>query len=450
MKKIKNLLLSVCLSISFMFGCLVPSISVYAVGDSWTPAQSYTYFQNQFDDINTRLNGIIINQNNLEQDFEDFLQEYRDNYNISSGTSSSTWIGDNINGTYQNGSSGVSDLSFSQTFRQAMRDWINAYIQTNTGFTYVWSTGSSAFLNGINNQTQFHEFLDLLNDNSDKLALAYNGAPYVWIAQQDLQLVRSSKINGTYQNVNVYYNWESANSLFDKYTWNSNSQTYELTDQGVSPGNQRCVRLSPNEAEQTSYTPIVQLNAGQLIMYNTFDSMKAGTEGVQEYYVTDSYNSSISGSYNTTTNNIENTIGSNNINNYINNYYVENGKYPTSGEVNVYITNNINNGGGNNNGGGDDNNNNDDDNNNNIWDFLGSIGDFLGHLISSLGSVLSGILSLLTDVIDLFIGEDGIPNVFSQLVSYYLSFLPTEFLRLIELFVVCSLIIGVIKLIRGS
>ena len=130
-----------------MFGCLAPSISAYAVGDSWSSAQSYTYFQNNFDDINSRLNGVIINQNGLREDFEDFVDEYRNNYNIPSGTSSSTWIADNISGTYQNGSSGVSDLSFSQTFRQAMRDWCNAYLDANTGFKYGYTWPSAMFTN---------------------------------------------------------------------------------------------------------------------------------------------------------------------------------------------------------------------------------------------------------------------------------------------------------------
>lgn len=434
-----------------MFGCLVPSISVYAVGDSWSSGQSYTYFENHFDDINTRLNGVIINQNQLRESFEDYLEEYRDNYNIPSGTSSNTWIGDNISGTYQNGSVGVSDLGFSQTFRQAMRDWCNAYIQTNTGYYYAYTWSTADYSLHFNDQNEFHAFISFVDEHDEDYHVLFNNMANLFI------LVPNDTFNGLiyYRTVNsIFYDcyikkdWaDVTNVTYNRYSYNSNSQTYiQNNDTSEWPAGFYFPLLKDigiNAPTDNMNWHEVNLNKVCYQVYKSLDALKNGSEGIQDYYVTDSYNSTISGSYNTTTSNIENTISSNNVNNYINNYYVENGEYPTPTQINIYINNYTGGSGGS--GDGDD-----DDNNNNIWDFLDSIGDFLGHLISSLGEVLSGILSLLTDVIDLFIGENGLPNIFSQLVTYFLGFLPQEFLRLIELFVVCVLIVGIIKLIRGS
>lgn len=49
----------------------------------------------------------------------------------------------------------------------------------------------------------------------------------------------------------------------------------------------------------------------------------------------------------------------------------------------------------------------------------------------------------------MFIGENGLPNVIGQLISYFLPFLPDWVPTLIGLSVVLALILGVIKLIRG-
>lgn len=441
-----------------MFGCLAPSISSHASGDVWSSGESYTYFQNHFEDINTRLNGVIINQNGLREDFEDFVDEYRDNYNIPSGTSSSTWIGDNITGNYQNGSSGNADLSFSSTFRQSMRDWCNAYLEANTGYWYAYSFGSADYISYFGSQDAYHQFVDILNSalsNGQQVIVdkygIYDAPRGIAVLPSGTLFYKTSYVNST----NMYgttpsYNWNDTIMPDKVYTWSSSAAQY--TEGTPSNWYNYYVYFAKElstplpSSNGTAYNCCVSVNRSTYIIYKNKDSLQNGSEGIQDYYVTDSYNSSINGSYNTTTSNVENTINSNNVNNYINNYYVENGNYPSPNQINIYINQHINEGSGGGGSGGD----NDDDNNNNIWDFLNGIGEFLGNLISSLGEVLTGILSLLTDVIDLFIGEDGLPNIFSQLVSYYLGFLPQEFLSLIELFVVCVLIVGIIKLIRGS
>ena len=425
-----------------MFGCLVPSISAYAVGDSWSSGQSYTYFQNNFDDINTRLNGVIINQNQLRESFEDFLEEYRDDYNIPSGTSNSTWIGDNISGTYQNGSSGVSDLAFSETFRQAMRDWCNTYIETNTGFVYGFSSSSAQYLQQFSDQDKFHAWLDVLNANQGKIIITSSSSS-LRVLDGNVQFVADSYESsyGSY-NTSLYVNWQQSDISYTEYVWNGS--TYVSTEySNFGSGRINVSKIVPMSSGLISfYSPnLVSLNTLQVQLYKSTDAMRNGTEGVQDYYVTDSYNSSISGSYNTTTSNIENTIGSNNVNNYINNYYVENGKYPTPNQINIYINNYT----GDNNGGGSG----DDDDNKPDWDFgfLGTLGELLAELISGLGEIVGGILSAITSIISSL--REGIPNTIGLFLEWFFPFLPAEIVGLIELSILCMVIIGVVRLIRG-
>ena len=280
-----------------MFGCLVPSISAYAVGDSWSSGQSYTYFQNNFDDINTRLNGVIINQNQLRESFEDFLEEYRDDYNIPSGTSNSTWIGDNISGTYQNGSSGVSDLAFSETFRQAMRDWCNTYIETNTGFVYGFSSSSAQYLQQFSDQDKFHAWLDVLNANQGKIIITSSSSS-LRVLDGNVQFVADSYESsyGSY-NTSLYVNWQQSDISYTEYVWNGS--TYVSTEySNFGSGRINVSKIVPMSSGLISfYSPnLVSLNTLQVQLYKSTDAMRNGTEGVQDYYVTDSYNSSISGS----------------------------------------------------------------------------------------------------------------------------------------------------------
>lgn len=429
-----------------MFGCLAPSISAYAVGDAWSSAQSYTYFENHFDDIITRLNGVIINQNNLEQDFEDFLQEYRDNYNIPNGTSESTWIGDNISGSYQNGDTGVSDLVISQALRQALRDWCDAYLEANTGYYYGYTYNSSMYLSKFgNNQDQYHAFLDLLSANEDKTIVTVSsyGVNNIFIFTDSPILYVSDSYSTSYNvfNTYCYYNWSNSSLPCEQYTYNSTNKVYTKASDTTLDRRTYNVRASLN----TTYignTDIISFNTKQIMIYKSYQAMQNGSEGIQDYYVTDSYNSTISGSYNTTTSNIENTIGSNNVNNYINNYYVENGKYPTPNQINIYINNYT----GDNNGGGSGD---DDDDNKPDWDFgfLSTIGEFLAELIAGIGEVIGGILSGLTSIISSL--REGIPNVIGSLLEYFLPFLPDEVITMISLSIVFAILVGIIKLFRS-
>lgn len=442
----KKLLYLVSFVICSMLLSFVPQISVFAVGDTWSSAQSYTYFENHFDDINTRLNGVIINQNNLERDFEDFLEEYRDNYNIPNGTSETTWIGDNISGSYQNGDTGVSDIGISQSLRQAMRDWCNAYLEANTGYYYGYTYNSSMYLSKFgNNQAQYHAFLDLLSDNEDKtiVTISLYGVNSVFIFSDNPILYVADSYSTSYNvyNTYCYYNWNNNSLSAEWYQYDTTNEVYTKSSDTTLDRRLFNTRASLN----TTYigdNNIVSFNTKQIMLYKSYQAMQNGSEGIQDYYVTDSYNSSISGSYNTTTSNIENTIGSNNVNNYINNYYVENGKYPSTQDINIYITNNIN-GGGNNNGGGDD------TGGGSNWDFsfLGTIGSFLSELISGLGEIIGGILSALTSIITSF--REGFPNVIGSLLEYFLPFLPEEIITLISLSILFAIILGIVKIIRG-
>ena len=76
-----------------------------------------------------------------------------------------------------------------------------------------------------------------------------------------------------------------------------------------------------------------------LTVFNAYSGVSCNQ--VAPYYTTGSYNTNITkDSYNTTKSNIDNSLTSNDVYNYVNNYYdSNNGTYPTPNQINVHIEN---------------------------------------------------------------------------------------------------------------
>lgn len=446
MKKIRFIFLSMLLSISLY----IPCFNCYAQGDTWTDSQKTQFFAEGFYKIVTDICGLILptglGGQNLQADYQNYVLN---NNWIQSNMSYDEWIASQISGAYINGSSGNADITFSADLQNSLKDWSKYYIDNNLGFVYGYSTNASSYLSFFTNQEEYHSFLDFISSNSDKLVII-NGNPNSLI----LVDVPYSFVKYNYDTTLSIYNTRLYNgwSIFrqnEVQWWSMDHTIRDYVQNTVTSGGQIntnfILSYSPSQqSPSVNQSWVVNQNITQYIIYNSLDSLKGSSEGVQDYYVTDSYNNTqVSETYNTTTNNVNNSITYGDVQNYVNNYYVENNSYPTSNIVYNYINNYTppDNGGGSggDNGGG----------NSNIWDFLGTIGDVLGGLIEGVGNVLSGILAALTDVIDMFIGENGLPNVISQLISYFLPFLPEWIPTLIGFSVVLALILGIIKLIRG-
>ena len=201
--EIKKSLLSVCLSILFIVGSFVPSISVYAAGDSWSNQALYNYFNNNFYKIEKQLDGIVWNIEDLQQSFYDYIEDqgYSDN-----SLNYQTWIGDHMSATYQNGSSGVADMSFDQILRQALRSWSTAYIEANTGYKYVYSFGSAQYRPPFSSDEVFNKFLNVFNENNNSMIIVNHNGNDLYVFDDDFDIIYAnySTVYGVYS-CNPYY-----------------------------------------------------------------------------------------------------------------------------------------------------------------------------------------------------------------------------------------------------
>lgn len=446
--KMKKSLLAVLLSMLFMFSSFVPSISCYAV--SISDINTYFDVQGKFYQILKRVTDISTTQEHQTN----ILNRMYDILENGGYSGSRSGQGLEQNGDVTINSNG--DVILSVDLQNAIRESTQTEID-NSGYKYVYSDTVANVIGDFNNQTQYHEFISLVDRLEDENILFYKSSDKAIMAiNKDSQLVyrQYSSVQAYYDLIYPYYNWNQIDSTAEiegYYTWNSSSETYELTTfSGSWSYIQFAVLNSTTLPSYHGYYGLINTNITQYIMYMSYNDMRLGSEGLQSYYVGNDFSTSEVNTTTTLTDSMLNSsISYSDISNYVNSYYVNNQSYPTTEIVYNYINNYTGSGGGsggdNGNGSDDD----DDDDHNGFWNLVESISNFLGHIIDSLGNVLSGVLGLLTDVIDLFIGNDGLPNIVSQLIEYFLPFLPVEFIRLIEFSLMLALILGVVRLIRG-
>ena len=441
--KIKKSLLSLCLSISCIVGCFVPCIGVNAV-TLWTPLQNKTYFNDHFYKIEDKLDGINWNIQDLQDDFYDYLDDHKSTYNIPSGTSGYDWIGDQIS------CDGVT-IDFSEGLRSSLRAWGQSYIDQTTGFKYLYSMNSGYYVSMFNETQRLNAFLDFINSHQSDLLIFDTNNYHFEIVDAD-GFVYKSNSNGWYV-VRLYKNG-SYPIHWEEWQYDYVNGVYYKSNDNQADEKTSYLRSDPRLSLPNGASPrIVALNSTKYIVYNTLTALQNGSNGIQSYYTNNNYGNTISGSYNTSISNIDNSITSTEINQYINNYYDDNGKYPTPQEITIYINNYVPDpdptptptpgpgGGGDNPGGGGD------DNDVNIWDFLHEIGEILGNLISTLGEVVAGLLSAISNIVSSLI--TSFPNVIGSLIEYFLPFLPEELITVISLSIILSIIVGIVKLIRG-
>lgn len=278
-------------------------------------------------------------------------------------------------------------------------------------------------------------------------------------------------------------------------------------------------RIILNKLVEQFYPNINQVNGtrlkfvsnnydAQLRVFTDFNRLKEFGLGLQPYYINKSINDSyndLSSDYTYSVNN-SNKITYGDVNGYITNYYDDNGEYPNTNDVNIYITNNIppssepdnpSGGGGsgvtnttvstngvnvviNNNPTAQNTNNNSftdnsvtnnttnnhfdfsglglsgntvsgngagDSSGKNIWSWLGDLGRSLGDLISSLGEAISNIVKGLSDLIKSLITD--LPTAFFDFLGAIFDWMPQEWLTMMEFSLACMLIFGLIKIFRG-
>lgn len=417
-----------------MFGCLAPSTTVYASNGSSESGSNF--LERVWDKAVSATSGFISNSLDFTRDFIEFIAGHRNDYGISENEDPEDWLDDNISvGTDGN-------IVFSDNVINSMRDCINNYIVNSSGYSYVYSCDAHNLLNKFDTQEKYGTFLNFISDNDGKIVqISDYDCNYICVYDANLCVFKRS--DNSYYSIYPYNsNWELKDHA-TRYIYNSNTKQYELFSNDYTSHNANIYMKSSPDVSDPSEPNFYCYNSQptQFIMYYSVDAMRQGTTGVQPYYVNNNFNTShITGSYNTTTSDINNAITYNNVSDYVNNYYIDNGSYPTTTIINNYINNYT---GGNGGSGGDD------DDNKPDWDFgfLGTIADLLAELISGLGDIVGGILSAITSILTSL--REGIPNTIGLFLEWFFPFLPSEIVGLIELSILCMVIIGVIRLIRG-
>lgn len=423
-----------------MFGCLLPSINVYAFGLS--DLEAYFDVQQRFKEILWQNNQIMTTQEHMQNILEDMYGILADG-GYSGGSSAS---GLSSNGLVTiNSDSG--EVSCSDTLSNAISQAVANEINNRMGFKYCYSTGSSQWLDQFQDQTKYHAFLDLISEMQEDNYIIVNGLNYQTVytyPRSNCEFVNDgyNSSMGAYW-VKVYENWQYGSVDFNTYSYDSNMSQYVLGN--TSTRDFRVdVQKDINSISGLSMAQwvLTDLNQCKYILYNSFEAMRAGTEGVQEYYTGNDFSTNTVNTTQTWTNTqLSNSISYGDVNNYVNNYYVTNGDYPTPNEINIYInTYDPNNNGGGGSGGGSD---------SPSWDFgfLSTIAEFIASLISALGDVVGGVLSAITSIITSL--REGIPNTIGLFLEWFFPFLPDEIVALLELSILCMVLVGIIRLIRG-
>lgn len=448
-------------SLSILFTTLFyQPLYVYASNnEGWTTSQKVTYYASNFAGFITQFTGAIFNPSLVSK-----VQERVNSIALAEdyfGQSSyNDWVASCLGYSGTGQPSDISEIEVNQNLINTIKDATDYVIQNDTGFYYAYSCGSSSFLSYFNSQDQYHAFLNFINSHDDSIIL-FSPDSTGWLLI--MQPANNGKLEFVYRSnplsyitSDAYYNWESY-ALLNCYYYESDEQAYIYSNDSYISSIEPIAFLKGSDYPLVNNPKnlVVDLNSQQYIVYKSFDSMRSGSEGVQDYYLTDSYNTNhVDNSQTITKNQIDNSISYNNVQNWVNNYYVQNTTYPSSNDVYNYINNYEGGGSG---GGGSGSGSDDDDDDGWDWGFLDTIAGFFKGLLKALKTALEGILDLLTGVIDLFIGEEqpdgtrtgGIPTIIGKLVAHFLPMLPDWCTQLIGFSVLLSLILGIVKLIRG-
>lgn len=242
-------------------------------------------------------------------------------------------------------------------------------------------------------------------------------------------------------------NW---NTTFPTVTLNTGSQwTIKNTDSFTLKKDSELLLDRNYRIQNSSF--ITSLVPEQFIVWRTLADFKNFTGGILPYYTSDKYdpNYTPSGFTTVTTKQLEDSIVYGDIVDYI-----TNNSGVTHNDVYYYINNYGTTGGGGSGSGGSGN------NSGGInLDFLGSLGKLLASIINGIGNMINELLTGIIDTVTKIVDNLGkllsgvvniIPESFTALINAVFSWLPEELRVLIVSSVTLMILVGIIKLIRGS
>ena len=342
------------LSFVFFISSLLPCISVYAQGTSWTAEEKIRYVGNAFYKIFTDISGVLVpsglNGSDLQRDFQAYVLN---SDVIQDNMTYDEWIASEIGITYQNGDSGIADITYSPTFQNTINNFAHEWVDENVGYIFAYSYAVNAYQGLYSSQEDYNNFVSFVREHEDHILLfnsiMQNKGVYTIyeLDNEDIEIVKYSSIDSnTRIKVNFYKDWTLIyRGAFYLWTYNFTNKTWTRSDTKYDVSNQAILSMFENPTYSASPNGhVINSQSVQYQVYKSVDYMRQATQGVQPYYVTDSFNSnwqdnSITDSYNTTTTAVNNTVSYEDVSNYVNNYYVENNSYPTTNTVYNYINN---------------------------------------------------------------------------------------------------------------
>lgn len=458
MKKIKQLFLSVCLSISLMFGCFAPSINVFA--SSGDNSSFVDKFSDKFYEITNKTTGVILSPiAGVKDSFKEWLGTHKENYGGTAEQSTDDFINQNFSYDNQN-------YTIGHNLINSMRDYNQYYINNNSDVLYGYSYAMEDIKSFIDIDT-YNLFYAVMEEYpNDLFSLSYaSNIAYLnhWSGVTDYvlsyksqynQLICSFYSNGsqTIPSVMTYYRPSSSSVL--------TSNTY--TNITADP---KTFSILPNSSPIYNVDGLVcDFKSLQYVIYYNSNDIPSEDTGIQDYYISDSYNTThVDNSMVLSISEVDNSVTYNDVNNYIETFRDTNNRIPTSNEIYIYI-NNFD-------GGSSDDptptptptlppSDDDDDDDDEesgffelikkVLDFFAKLFDtiagFLADLVDSLGDVVTAVVDNILDIVSSI--KDGIPNVVGDILSYAFPFLPEEFLLFIKFAITLGIIVGVIRLIR--
>lgn len=375
------------------------------------------------------------------------------------------------------------DISLSSELKEVMQDVVDKEVADSEVY-YCYSTDINYQATEFSNGNTFNNFKKFVIENQDKYSIftttSYNTSSSSYInlfclpKSFTLKYIFSSSADKTsFLNGSDYVRI----TFFDSVSWALNSKPYvepdkwegikgyRIDDSGVtelecnskfpsSSGTYGNSKVSCSKMPNKSLVNHVWVTSGCVeegVIYNDADSVKELVSGMPSFFTTSQFGqeplNSVSAS---DLSGVGINYGS--VSSYINNYYGENGKYPSNTDIQKYIDDILerlkndksNDSGINSSGNGG---NGSTSSGSNVWDWLGGVGEFLGGLIGALGEAILGLLNGIKDFIYTLIAD--VPSIFSEFMQVFFSWLPSEITALLGLSVAAMIIYGIIKLIRG-
>lgn len=468
MKVLKNKIIVYLLVLSFSFMSIF-NFSVSSYCDSVTVGANQYYWDN-INKFFVDMVGIIFNdssddgpsKHSLTSHYSKKLAENNDSRSVDE------FINDNVTINGDN-------IEVGRDLYVYMNDFANDYLSKQsyvygyTGSRYCWSS----HVNLYSNRDCYLKISDIIKDLEDNQFIYFGNLKYYptefykyTLCSNSIEFVKMS-INSKEPRYYIegYDNWsDKVHFIQERYVWSSSLNDFNITtsDYSSSPTYLYGYLNENNVGTLLDTSSVLITNeVKQYKIFNSVSAMKNDSVGIQPYYVTNTYNSdssTISGSYNTTTSKIDNSITYGDVNNYINNYYNDPNNYdnnnqplyPSTNDIYIYINNYqpepSNPSGGGSSGGG---NSGDSDSGDSSWNWgwLGKVGEFLGGLISAIGEIIAG---LLDGILSIFTAlTQDLPTLFNDLLGGLLSWLPPEITALITLSITFAVIVFVIRIIRG-